>query len=126
MHPKLPRALSPARRSSGSVPPWRRPPLLAAQSCLAVLHALLTPWAALLQAARLWLALVEASSVLLAQASRQQRAGCGRPATELPRGWLNASAPASARAGPRLEDQQLARPATAVVWLVRHGRRAGR
>src|SRR5438132_6290279 len=129
MHPKLPRALSPARRSSGSVPPWRRPPLLAAQSCsagldwqerlepvparsprrrrLAVQHALLTPWAALLQAASLWLALVEASSVLLAQASRQQRAGCGRPATELPRGWLNASAPASARAGLRLEDQQI-------------------
>src|SRR5438093_1582906 len=93
---------------------------------LAVQHALLTPWAALLQAARLWLALVEASSVLLAQASRQQRAGCGRPATELPRGWLNASAPASARAGPRLEDQQSARPPKALVWLVRHGRRAGR
>jgi len=71
---------------------------------LAVPHAPLTRWVALHQAARLSLVLAEASSVLLAQVFRQQRAGCGRPVTELPRGWLNASAPASTRAGLRLRD----------------------
>src|SRR5438552_4351075 len=148
MHPKLPRALSPARRSSGSVPPWRRPPLLAAQSCsagldwqerlepvparsprrrrLAVQHALLTPWAALLQAARLWLALVEASSASLAQVSRRQRLGCARPATGSPTVWPNIFAPASARVGLLLEDQPSARPPKALVWLILRGRRAGR
>src|SRR6202022_2838278 len=35
MHPKLPRASSPARRSSGSVLPWRQPPLLAVRCCWA-------------------------------------------------------------------------------------------
>src|SRR6266481_4979558 len=147
MHPKSPRASSPARRSSGSVLPWRRPPVSAARCCwagldwqerlepvparsprrqrLAALHALLTRWEALPQAARLWLALAEASSVLLAQVSRRQRVGCGRPATELPTAWLNAFAPASARVGLRLEDQPSASPPKALVWLVRRGRRAG-
>jgi len=80
---------------------------------------------ALPQAARLWLALAEAFSVLLAQVSRQQRVDCGRPATALPTAWLNAFAPVSARVGPRLEDQQSARPPKALVWLIRRGRRAG-
>ena len=105
---------------------WRRPPLSAAHCCwagldwqerrepvparsrrrqrLAVPHAPLTRWVALHQAARLSLVLAEASSVLLAQVFRQQRAACGRPVSELPRGWLNASAPASTRAGLRLRD----------------------
>ena len=68
----------------------------------------------------------EASSVLLAQVSRQQRAGCGRPATGLPTAWLNAFAPASAQVGLRLEDHQSTRPPKALVWLILRGRRPGR
>ena len=91
-----------------------------------MLHALPTRWGALPQATRLWRALAEASSVWLAQVSRQQRAGCGRPATELPTAWLKAFAPASARVGLRLEDQQSARPPKALVRRILRGRRAGR
>jgi P-type conjugative transfer protein TrbL len=147
MHPKSPRASCPARRSSGSVLPWRRPRLLAARSCwagldwqerlepvparsprrqrLAVLHALLTRWGAPPRATKLWLALAEASSALLAQVSRQPWVGCARPATGLPTAWLNAFERVSARVGLRLEDQQSARLPKALVCLILRGHRAG-
>src|ERR1700730_11861956 len=111
MRRKSPRASSPARRSLGSVLPWRPLPLSAARCYwavldwqeplelvpapsprrqrLAVLHALPTHWGALRRAARLWPRLAEASSASLARVSRRQRLGCARPATGSPTVWAH-------------------------------------